>query len=420
MKYILLLFILFSGGFVFHSCATENVPLKMGIISDPHYLSEQLMDGGEAILNYDKMSGKTVSEVPAILDQVINDYLDSDIEILLVAGDMTKDGEEQSHIDFVKKLRPLMDKGIKIFVIPGNHDINMPNSIGYEGNSTYKVKNVNPEEFAVIYADLGYKSALRRDANSLSYVSELNKDTWLLAIDSNRYKEYTDKTVSGGKISPETEGWIKLVLNDATAKNIQVVGLMHHGLVEHIMMQSSFFSDYLVEDRIRLANLFADNGMKIIFTGHFHSNDITEFTSQQNNKIYDIETGSLSAYAFPYRFAQLDKNKIKIETKNIITTPFHPQLAQDNRKVMEDRARAIALAKFKQKGYNFPDKTAELMADVIAKVFVEHLKGDEEIDDALMQSLKQLSEELDSPLEMPGQMSAIDFYPADNNVEISF
>ena len=59
--------------------------------------------------------------------------------------------------------------------------------------------------------------------------------------------------------------------------------MMHWGFAEHIMYQSSFFKDYLVDDYQRLANLFADNGIKAIFTGHFHSNDITAFTSEKGN-----------------------------------------------------------------------------------------------------------------------------------------
>ncbi len=303
----------------YFSCAQkkDDSNIKIGVISDIHYLSEQLMDNGQAIKSYDRNGSKVVHEVPAILQQVLDDYLNSNIDVLFISGDMTKDGEEQSHIDLVKKLKPLMDKGIRVFVIPGNHDVNVPNPLKYEGDKTIPVKNVTPEEFARIYAGCGYGNALKRDANSLSYVAELNPSTWLLAIDSNRYKEYTDKTISGGKISAETEQWIVETLNEAKSKNIQVIGMMHHGLVEHILMQDTFFSEYIVDDWKRLAPEFADLGMKVVFTGHFHANDIAKYTSPAGNKIYDVETGSLAAYAFPYRFVEWNKDEMKVTTKNI-------------------------------------------------------------------------------------------------------
>ncbi|MDU1906128.1 MAG: metallophosphoesterase [Dysgonomonas sp.] len=420
-QYIFLLIALFYGGCL-SSCTKETPPsvLKMGIFSDPHYLSEQLMDKGIAIENYDKISGKAVREVPFVLQQVIDDYLTNDIEILLIPGDITKDGEKQSHMDFVKKLQPLLQKGVKVFVIPGNHDINIPKSLGYKGESTYPTENITPNEFADIYADCGYKDALKRDSASLSYIAELNDNTWLLAIDVSRYQEYTTRSISGGRLLPATEQWIKEVMEDARLANKQVIGMMHHGLVEHIMMQSSFFPEYIVEDWQRIASLFADLGVKAVFTGHFHANDITEFTSQSGNKIYDIETGSLSAYPFPYRYIEMNPDGLKITTKNITSTPSSPHLAEENKILMQEKARQIAKQKIHARGMNLPENTLSLITDIISQVFVMHLEGDEVIDDNLRKSIQELSTELDSPIDASNQLFGIDLYPADNNVEIKF
>ena len=76
---------------------------------------------------------------------------------------------------------------------------------------------------------------------------------------------------------------------------------MHHGLVEHMLYQSTLMPDYLIDDWKNNAEILADSGLKVIFTGHFHSNDITLLTTHKGNKIYDIETGSLAGYPFPYR-----------------------------------------------------------------------------------------------------------------------
>jgi len=406
----------------FSSCAAEKPDnIKLGIISDIHYLSEQLMDGGQAIEDYDNMSGKVVSEIPAILDQVLNDYLNSDIEVLLISGDMTKDGEKQSHIDLVKKLKPLIEKGIRIYVIPGNHDVNMPRALGYKANASYKVPNTSPKEFTEIYVDCGYGDAIKRDANSLSYVAELNSSTWLLAIDSNKYDEYTaTNATSGGRVKPETEKWIVEVMNEAKQNDIQVIGMIHHGIVEHIMMQATFFSEYIVDDWERIAALFADLGLKIMFTGHFHANDITEFSSKQGNKIYDVETGSLAAYPFPYRFAELNKTSINISTKNITSTPENPNLMQQNKLEMQERAKRIAIEKMNQRGFQFPAKTTALITDIVAKVFVMHLAGDEKPDEELKEWVRQLAVELDSPMDVSNELLGLDMYPADNNVEIIF
>lgn len=420
LNYTSFLLTLFFIGFSLTSCANEPQKLKIGVISDPHYLSEQLMDGGIAIQNYTTTSSKAITDVPEVLDQILNSYLNNDIEILLIPGDITKDGEKQSHIDFVKKLQPLKDKGVRIFVIPGNHDINMPNSVRYEGDKTYPVDNISPEEFSQIYADYGYSDAMKKDTASLSYVTELNKKTWLIAIDASRYREYKDRSISAGKILPETEQWITDRLNEAKEKNIQVIGMMHHGLVEHIMFQSTFFKEYLVDDWQRLAPLFADMGMKAIFTGHFHANDITEYVSGKGNKIYDIETGSLCVYPFPYRFIELNSTEMQVYTKTVTSTPTNPNLSEDNKLKMQKQAERLALNKIKNIGIQLPDSITTLFSKITGEVFVMHLAGDEVVDDKLRTSIRQLYQVLDQSETVPVDKLELDFYPADNNVKITF
>lgn len=418
-KYILFFFILF---FLIHlqSCASGTESLRLGVIGDPHYLSEQLMDDGKAVKDYVNMSGKDIRDVPLVLQQVLDDYLKSDIDILLIPGDITKDGEKQSHIDFRKKLQPLIDKGVRIYVIPGNHDINIPHPVKYEGDKTLPTENISPQEFAEIYADCGYTEQISRDTASLSYVAELDKKTWLLAIDACKYQDYKENSISSGRILPETEKWITEVLAEARKQNIRVLGMMHHGLVEHIMTQSYFFKDYLVDDWSRLADLLADQGMKAIFTGHFHANDITEYKSPAGNKIYDIETGSLAAFAYPYRFVELTENGMSVSTKNVTAIEGKPDLAEDNKKVMQSRARALALEVIRAKGMSFPPQTLDLLADLASQIFVQHLQGDEKVDDAMKEAIAHLIKDMGMPVPLSPENIELDFYPADNNVEITF
>lgn len=396
--------------------AQAQSPLRIGVITDMHYLSEQLMDGGYATQDYVLTSGRNIVESPNILDQVIADYATSNIDILLVCGDMTKDGERLSHKDFVKKLKPLQDKGVRAFVIPGNHDINVPKPKGYLGNTTYETENTSPTQFAEIYASCGYGDAIKRDTASLSYVAPLTDKTWLIAIDAVRYSEYTTKTVSAGRILPQTENWILSVLDEAKEKNIQVVGMMHWGLVEHLPMQASFFADYLVSDWQWLASTFADHGLKLIFTGHFHANDITLHTSSQDNKIYDIETGALCSYPFAYRFVDLYTDKAVVKTKNIVSTPSSPHLAEDSKQQISKIADKMAQGKIKNMGLNMPDNILKPMTDVLSQIFILHLAGDEKITPELKDALNNLMDGTDGDT----NSQEIDFYPADNNVEITF
>ena len=413
MKYILLNILLFISTYLF-----ANEPMKIGIITDTHFLSGKLMDDGTALNNYILTSGKNIKYTPAVLDEVLNDYLKSNIQVLLVCGDITKDGEKQSHLDFLEKLKPLQNKGIRIYVIPGNHDINMPNAVAFKEDRRIRVDNISPDEFASLYSDCGYGNAIKRDAESLSYVSELDDHTWLLAIDAARYKEYTTSSITAGRILPETEKWIVDVLDQAKKQNKQVIGMMHWGLTEHIMYQSVIFKEYLVDDWKRLANLFADKGMKAVFTGHFHSNDITAFTSDKGNTIYDIETGTLSAYPFSYRFVELDVKGINIETKNITATPDNVNLAEEDKQRMLDLATKLAASKLRRLGYDLPDKAQAVFADVLGQIFIKHAYGDEKLDEKLKHTMEKLSTLTEGPVDFNDM--ELDFYPADNNLRIDF
>lgn len=390
-------------------------PIRIGVITDTHYLSEKLIRDGEAIDKYVQSSGKDIRYVPFVLDKVLDEYSNSNINVLLITGDLTKDGEKQSHIDFAQKLIPLRNKGVKIYVIPGNHDINMTKAVGFNKNETYSTPGITPNEFAEIYKDYGYSDVAERDSASLSYVTHLDNDTWLLAIDAAKYAE---KTTSSGRILPTTESWIIKILQEAKNRNKQVIAMMHWGVTEHIMYQSEFFGNYLVDDWQRIAPLLADNGVKAIFTGHFHANDITMYKSPDGNKLYDIETGTLSSYPYAYRFVDLHKGKMDITTKNITSIPQKPDLAEESKQTLRQLAESQAKSRFNKLGFDIPEFLSQPLTEAISRIFITHLGGDEQIDDETLSILEGLSFILGDSLD--AKEVNLDYYPADNNVSINF
>ncbi|MDR1809216.1 MAG: metallophosphoesterase [Prevotella sp.] len=388
--------------FVFlHLSGCASNPLKLGVISDVHYLSEKLLDTHR---------NTGVEETPAILDAVLSDYMHSDIDALLIAGDMTWYGERKSHVELVEKLRPLMDKGVRIFVAPGNHDVNIPMAS----------EKISPAEFVEIYRDCGYASAIRRDTASLSYVAALNDKTWLLALDACRYKEYTSTSISGGKLTDSSEMWLLETLADAKKQNITVVAMLHHGLVEHFPFQSNLFPQYLIDDWRRLAGLLADNGLKAVFTGHFHANDVSEFISGSGNKIYDIETGSLSAYPFPYRFVELTDKELNISTRNLTSIPSNPDLYAAGKAKLKAWARNLGEQKIRAKNLAPNESILSQMADIAADMMLLHVAGDEALSDSLQQKIVKVAEDMEFPMQLTPENIQIDTPPVDNNVRLSF
>jgi 3',5'-cyclic AMP phosphodiesterase CpdA len=183
---------------------------------------------------------------------------------VIISGDLTKDGEKLDHQILARYLRRIADSGKRIYVVPGNHDVLNPDAQSYDRDTTRPGDCVTPEDFAQIYADFGYGEALDRDPASLSYLTEPKHGLWLLALSSVDY--------DGNLVN--TLAWIEAALKRAQAQGKAVIAMEHHGVVEHWKGQARYHPDYLVRDYAKAGELFAKYGARLVFTGHYHADDI--------------------------------------------------------------------------------------------------------------------------------------------------
>ena len=208
-----------------------------------------------------------------------------------------------------QQLRYLNRQGIKVLVTVGNHDVNNPETSRYISDRTKQTPTVSADRIPFIYATCGYNDALSRDPNSLSYVNEPVPGLWIITIDANRYAENTDKCITGGVIKPETLAWVLEQLAAAQAGGKTVIGMMHHGLVEHYQGQNSVDPGYVIENPEADINSLIDAGLKIILTGHYHATDITKKTLDNGKFVFDVETGSTVTYPCTYRMLTISGDR---------------------------------------------------------------------------------------------------------------
>ncbi|MEI7489833.1 MAG: metallophosphoesterase [Bacteroidota bacterium] len=166
------------------------------------------------------------------MQEAIQELLQAKPDLVLIPGDLTKDGELVCHNSVHTYLEQLIQAGIKVRVITGNHDIFNPHSYQYDGATQTRVANIGPAQFRSIYYDCGYSDALYTDPNSLSYVSEPLPNLWLIAIDCCKYDSVIDTIYTAGAIRPGTMKWVLDRMAEAALKGKTVFGMMHHGLVE--------------------------------------------------------------------------------------------------------------------------------------------------------------------------------------------
>jgi 3',5'-cyclic AMP phosphodiesterase CpdA len=352
------------------------------VFSDPHIYDPALGTEGKAFEDYLANDRKLLRESMEIMEAAVAAIENESASFVLVPGDMTKDGERVSHELVASYLGQLEASGKQVYVVPGNHDIKNGYSFKYSGDSAERVPNITAAEFAQIYGEFGYKEALYRDPASLSYVAEPQAGLWLLALDSCIYAENieNEEPITDGKFSDATLQWIEEMLEKAAREKKAVIVMLHHGIVEHYAGQEKNYGDYVLDDFPAVSKLLAAYNARLVFTGHYHAQDITVARRPETNKfVFDIETGSLVTYPVPYRIVNIDAaQKAAVQTKHIESIRSHPADFQEYaRAYIQSGIEGIATHTIM--GYKVDRAEAEKLAKQVAQAFLAHYAGDESL-----------------------------------------
>ena len=351
-----------------HSAAQTRI----AVVSDIHVMAPSLLPEEaktqDAWKTYYAGDRKMLELSTNLFDEFLTAV--SSADILLITGDLTKDGEQASHKYVREKLATL---GMKVYVIPGNHDFGgsgSPMQFNADG-TTEPAPVLTTDEFITAeagYAEFGYGEGSTLDPNgSLSYVAEPVKGLVLLGIDSHT-----------SSVPSETLEWLCDQAKDACAKGKQVIAMMHHPLIEHIKGASMYISTYTVGSNTAVRDALIEAGVKVILTGHFHASDNAyDWNDDNTNGIYDINTGSLISYPCDYRILTLSKD---MQTLSVATASLNPDGSEE---WLHDRLEALAKSKMNAAaGKLAPFAATQIneLADFAADLFILHANGDENAD----------------------------------------
>lgn len=292
--------------------------LTMYVATDVHYLANDLHDEGAAYQKYlNSGDGRLLFYIDEITDAFINDMNIERPDVLILSGDLTNNGEKESHIELAKKLNKLEETaGTRVYVIPGNHDIQNPWARSLFGDKQNKIDSIDSDEFNEIYGNLGYEEAISRDNSSLSYLAAPSEDLWLLMLDTNIYDTNYQYGVpaTNGKIKDETFNWIRECTALAKEKNAQIVTVMHHNLLRHTLVMNYGFTLDNSEEAIQV---FEECDLQLVLSGHIHIQDINS-TKKEVKPIYDVVTSALIAYPVQYGVIDFQKEKgYEYQTKKV-------------------------------------------------------------------------------------------------------
>ncbi len=280
--------------------------LKVAIASDTHLLSPKLYEQNQAFYDFVNKNPILLVEYTSLfLDCLIQTLIENDTDILILSGDLTTNGELQSHLDLSYKLNYLEENGVEAFVIGGNHDINNPWAMSFNNNKMERTDNVSPEQFKEIYKNFGYEQATSVDNDSLSYYVDINNSLGLLMIDSNYYKYNTEYPHANSKISSSTLNWIEEILEQNNDKDIITVS--HHTVLTHNKL---FIKNYTIDENEKISNLLKEYNNNLIFSGHLHIHDVVN-----DDDLIEVVSSPLAVYPNAYGLLTVTPTTFTYETK---------------------------------------------------------------------------------------------------------
>ncbi len=266
-------------------------------LTDLHYYAnERIGSSGEAYDIKCQVDQKCMAESGAIIDSAFKSIIeDKETEIVLISGDLTFDGEVQSHDALKEKLNNLKANGKRVFITFATHDFFMEARKYTDEEGVTFLPKYTRAELREHYNDFGYSEAIAEHANSYSYCVQLSDDVRLLCLnddgDFDAFCGYYNDLLF----------WIRDQVEDAKKAGCEIFAMTHHPLVDPAPVYPLFSHKAMLGGYEFTAPYLADLGIRYVFDGHTHIHDINYIESKKGNRLYQINTGSLTGYPLAYR-----------------------------------------------------------------------------------------------------------------------
>ncbi len=276
--------------------------LSFYLVTDTHYFEPSLGASGKAYDEYMQSEQMCMAENAAVAKATFDAIIaDPSVNILLIPGDLTKNGEKESHRGFIKELERLKNAGKRVYVTTALHDFNDV-SRGYRNDGIVTVEGTKREELYDLYYGYGFKDALAFDKLTMSYCAKIGEGVRLLAINCDG--EQGDRS---GSMSERLLGWIKEQADAAKRDGCFLFAMTHYPVIPSVPV-FELVGDAHIDDWRRVASFLADNGVPLIFTGHMHIQSVNEYISEQNNRLIDVCTSALPGSPAKYRKVEIKEN----------------------------------------------------------------------------------------------------------------
>ena len=258
---------------------------RVMVIADPHVTPQSVIDMEPDFDNYMKTQRKMLDLSEPIWHALLDTALKYKPDLVLIPGDLTRDGEAAAHDTVSAGILRLQAAGIRTLVIPGNHDL-------------------PDENWEALYP--GTFDGAVKDPGSHSFAVEPLPGVTVIGIDGS------DGKASIGKLSGATQAWILDQADAAVAKGNMIIAMSHWQILEHFDQVGQLEPASRFNNPDDLRDKLMHHGVNLVLTGHFHVSGITTFrdtTGLTSDSIVEITTGSPITFPCPYRWLTINKNR---------------------------------------------------------------------------------------------------------------
>ena len=304
-------------------------PFKFYLLTDTHYFEPSLGAEGKAFESYMKREQFFLKESSQIVKATFEKIAeDNETDIVLIAGDLSKNGEKESHLSFIKELYKLHKNGKKIYVITAGHDYN-EFSYCYKNDERYEVEGTSFDELYEMYYDFGLSEALSVHKRTHSYIAEIAPKVRLLALNCDSSDD------EKGGFADDMLSWIKEQTDKANEDGAFVFAICHYPIIPGVPV-FDLVGDTKVKEWRRVASFLADEGVEIAFTGHMHIQSVNEFTSEKGNRFIDVCTAALVGSPARYRRVTVSEEGV-MNIESIQTAEFRENTDVPLQKFFDDK-----------------------------------------------------------------------------------
>ena len=347
--------------------ASADTDKTIFVFADTHVMAPSLLDSPtNHQWKNDLANSKTMLELgPKMFDLLVEKTLTEKPDIVLIAGDLTKDGEVESHQYVRERLDKIKNAGIKVYITPGNHDRGyMDTAYKYENDTSTVVETFDNYSFPEFYKDYGFDDTTERFDYSMSYITEPMPGLTLISIDTGIWCWYREGTVD----------WVCQQAIEARKKGNQVLVMQHHPLMPHYYTQEELFELSTPEDYLEVRERFANSGIRTVLSGHTHASDICRYTSTEGHDIFDINCGCPISYPCDFRVLKLSGNTLKVTTRSLCDD----MIRQDKDFAEDAEYRLlISVKKWAERWLAKRNIINDFFTTELAYCFVIHALGDE-------------------------------------------